>query len=126
MATSVLEEGLDVPSCNLICRFDNVETFPSYIQSMGRARMKGAKFYALISKKDSASVTKKLSKFSNLKTTLNEALVNNVAISEKFYIDEGDDFGELELNKLIPPFQPEPNGALLTAGNATQIAYQLV
>jgi endoribonuclease Dicer len=37
-ATSVAEEGLDVPDCNLIIRFDLYTTLIQYIQSRGRAR----------------------------------------------------------------------------------------
>lgn len=37
-ATSVAEEGLDIPDCNLIIRFDLYKTMIQYIQSRGRAR----------------------------------------------------------------------------------------
>ncbi|KAL2070203.1 hypothetical protein VTL71DRAFT_13229 [Oculimacula yallundae] len=37
-ATSVAEEGLDIPDCNLIIRFDLYTTLIQYIQSRGRAR----------------------------------------------------------------------------------------
>lgn len=37
-ATSVAEEGLDIPDCNLIIRFDLYRTMIQYIQSRGRAR----------------------------------------------------------------------------------------
>ncbi|EER25001.1 Type III restriction enzyme, res subunit family protein [Coccidioides posadasii C735 delta SOWgp] len=37
-ATSVAEEGLDIPDCNLIVRFDLASTLTQYIQSRGRAR----------------------------------------------------------------------------------------
>ncbi|KAH6696703.1 hypothetical protein BKA61DRAFT_563214 [Leptodontidium sp. MPI-SDFR-AT-0119] len=37
-ATSVAEEGLDIPDCNLIVRFDLYSTLIQYIQSRGRAR----------------------------------------------------------------------------------------
>lgn len=37
-ATSVAEEGLDIPDCNLIIRFDLYHSAIQYIQSRGRAR----------------------------------------------------------------------------------------
>jgi endoribonuclease Dicer len=43
-ATSVAEEGLDIPYCNLVIRFDLYKTGISYIQSKGRARQKNSKF----------------------------------------------------------------------------------
>ncbi|KAH0775683.1 hypothetical protein KY290_007094 [Solanum tuberosum] len=39
VATSILEEGLDVQSCNLVIRFDPSATVCNYIQSRGRARI---------------------------------------------------------------------------------------
>ncbi|CAK7231798.1 Dicer-like protein 1 [Sporothrix curviconia] len=37
-ATSIAEEGLDIPDCNLVIRFDLYRTMIQYIQSRGRAR----------------------------------------------------------------------------------------
>lgn len=42
IATSVLEEGIDVPACNFVICFDEVETFKSFIQRRGRARMRAS------------------------------------------------------------------------------------
>lgn len=39
-ATSVAEEGIDIPQCNLVVRFDLYHTTIQYIQSRGRARVK--------------------------------------------------------------------------------------
>ncbi|XP_076046340.1 endoribonuclease Dicer-like isoform X2 [Oratosquilla oratoria] len=38
VSTSVLEEGIDVPVCNVIIRFDPPSNFRSYVQARGRAR----------------------------------------------------------------------------------------
>jgi endoribonuclease Dicer len=37
VSTNVLEEGLDVPACNLVIRFDSVMSMRALIQSRGRA-----------------------------------------------------------------------------------------
>lgn len=42
-ATSVAEEGLDIPDCNLVVRFDLYRTMIQYIQSRGRARHRNSK-----------------------------------------------------------------------------------
>lgn len=44
-ATSVAEEGLDIPDCNLIIRFDLYKTMIQYIQSRGRARQAQSTYY---------------------------------------------------------------------------------
>lgn len=41
-ATSVAEEGIDIPQCNLVVRFDLYKTPIQYMQSRGRARMRGS------------------------------------------------------------------------------------
>ena len=48
IATCVVEEGLDIPKCNLVCRFDLPKTFRSYVQSKGRARAKDSCYYLLV------------------------------------------------------------------------------
>ncbi|RVX74286.1 hypothetical protein B0A52_02118 [Exophiala mesophila] len=43
-ATSVAEEGIDIPQCNLVARFDLYKTPIQYMQSRGRARVKDSIF----------------------------------------------------------------------------------
>ncbi|KAL8890175.1 MAG: hypothetical protein Q9215_002650 [Flavoplaca cf. flavocitrina] len=47
-ATSVAEEGLDIPDCNLVIRFDLYSTLIQYIQSRGRARHAASKYIHMI------------------------------------------------------------------------------
>lgn len=44
IATSVLEEGIDLQECNLVVSYDTPATFRSYVQRKGRARMKPSEY----------------------------------------------------------------------------------
>ncbi|KRX17662.1 Endoribonuclease Dicer [Trichinella nelsoni] len=48
VATSILEEGIDVRHCNYVIRFDTPLTFRSFVQSKGRARQKIAYYTILV------------------------------------------------------------------------------
>jgi len=52
IATSVVEEGLDIPKCNVVCRFDFPKSFRSYVQSKGRARAKDSSYYILVDREE--------------------------------------------------------------------------
>ncbi|XVE75158.1 hypothetical protein DITRI_Ditri12bG0072900 [Diplodiscus trichospermus] len=52
VATSILEEGLDVQSCNLVIRFDPSATVCSFIQSRGRARMQNSDYLLMVKSGD--------------------------------------------------------------------------
>ena len=47
-ATSVAEEGLDIPDCNLVVRFDLYDTLIQYVQSRGRARHANSTYATMI------------------------------------------------------------------------------
>ncbi|KAK3318445.1 hypothetical protein B0H66DRAFT_557274 [Apodospora peruviana] len=49
-ATSVGEEGLDIPDCNVIIRFDLCDTLIQYIQSRGRARQEQSVYVHMVEK----------------------------------------------------------------------------
>ncbi|KXJ85785.1 RNase3 domain-containing protein [Microdochium bolleyi] len=48
VATSVAEEGLDIPDCNMVIRFDPCNTMIQYIQSRGRARQARSRLYYFV------------------------------------------------------------------------------
>ncbi|XP_054081108.1 endoribonuclease Dcr-1 [Zeugodacus cucurbitae] len=49
IGTSVLEEGIDLPKCNLVVRWDAPTTYRSYVQCKGRARAAPAYHIILVS-----------------------------------------------------------------------------
>ena len=52
IATCVVEEGLDIPKCNVVYRFDFPKNFCSYVQSKGRARAKDSSYYILVDREE--------------------------------------------------------------------------
>ncbi|KAL0940927.1 dicer-like protein 2 [Colletotrichum truncatum] len=54
VATSVLEEGIDVPACNLVFCFDKPPNLKSFIQRRGRARMRDSKLLMLLNESESS------------------------------------------------------------------------
>ncbi|KAJ4824762.1 hypothetical protein Tsubulata_024394 [Turnera subulata] len=58
VATSILEEGLDVQSCNLVIRFDPSATVSSFIQSRGRARMQDSHYLLMVESGDFSTLSR--------------------------------------------------------------------
>ncbi|KAF5379867.1 hypothetical protein D9757_007186 [Collybiopsis confluens] len=52
IATSVAEEGLDFPACDVVVRFDSLDHLVGYVQSRGRARNKLSNFIVMIQQDD--------------------------------------------------------------------------
>ena len=48
-STSVLEEGLDVPACNYIIRYQNISNEIAQVQAKGRARAEDSRIYTVVS-----------------------------------------------------------------------------
>jgi endoribonuclease Dicer len=48
VASDVLEEGIDIPKCNLVVKFDVPKNYRSYIQSKGRARHRSSNYYIMV------------------------------------------------------------------------------
>jgi endoribonuclease Dicer len=57
IATSVAEEGLDVPDCNWVIRFDLYSTMIQYIQSRGRARHIQSRYFHMVEQGNKEQLT---------------------------------------------------------------------
>ncbi|KAI6684308.1 hypothetical protein NL676_030221 [Syzygium grande] len=74
VATSILEEGLDVQSCNLVIRFDPSTTVSSFIQSRGRARMQNSDYLLMVKSGDSSTHSRLEKYLSSGETMRSESL----------------------------------------------------
>ncbi|KAJ9270498.1 hypothetical protein DTO212C5_3287 [Paecilomyces variotii] len=52
VATTVLEEGIDISACNLVICYDSPSDLKGFVQRRGRARMPGSKFIMFLEKDD--------------------------------------------------------------------------
>ena len=77
MATSVAEEGLDVPACNLVIRFQHVSNEIARTQTQGRARAAESKGYAILA----SGSRKPLQEMKNIEL---QALVDEVLLGGYF------------------------------------------
>ena len=111
IATSVVEEGLDVPKCNMVCRFDLPPNFRSYIQSKGRARAKGSVFYLLMDEANADTQKDMIKDYRLLEDEL------NTLCHERTVPDE--DGEEAKMEHLAPPYEPFGKGSDVRATLAT-------
>ncbi|KAJ7837089.1 hypothetical protein B0H14DRAFT_3704393 [Mycena olivaceomarginata] len=58
IATAVAEEGLDLPACDLVIRFDALQHMIGYVQSRGRARSKASTFVVMVEENDSVQLAR--------------------------------------------------------------------
>ncbi|XP_022902072.1 endoribonuclease Dcr-1 [Onthophagus taurus] len=113
IATSVLEQGCDLPKCNLVVRFDLPNTFHSYLQSKARARLPDAYYLLVVNENDSEEFVEKLGEYMEVEKTL----------LRRAYSLEPDAKEKAEANRYngaILPYQPlpqvgSPNVTLATA-----------
>lgn len=115
-ATSVAEEGLDVPDCNVVVRFSLYTTMVQYVQSRGRARQTNSKSLHMLERGNSIQlqayhdVRSREAEMKNLCQRLPEdsRLVGNQDALDTILAKE----------KTPPPYIVPSTGAKLTYGNA--------
>ena len=119
VATSVVEEGLDVRKCNLVVRYDFPQTFQSYVQSKGRARSKNSQYRLLIDIKE----------YCNCETKLGEYRRNEVELQSICHdrtVPEEDEI-EIRLKGHCPPFIPlGEDGPRLTVDGSLSLLHKYV
>lgn len=75
VATSVLEEGVDLQMCNLVISYDAPESYRSYVQSKGRARMADSTYAILVSRARHTELVASLTEFRQVERLLRHYLI---------------------------------------------------
>lgn len=102
VATSVLEQGIDVAACGVVVCFDGVKSLKSIIQTRGRARKNKAKFIALVSQ-DKQRTTNDLTQMEILMNlAIKQLMMENRCTFEPQLSAEIDNFLELG-EEMTPP-----------------------
>ncbi|GAA5894992.1 uncharacterized protein JCM6883_002284 [Sporobolomyces salmoneus] len=104
VATRVAEEGLDFQACNVVVRFDSLETITGYIQSRGRARAADALFVVIAEQGSEEAARYK------------KYVTQEVELKSLYSDRPEEQLEELELDNL--PTYSTSTGALLTFRNA--------
>ncbi|CAF3577169.1 unnamed protein product [Adineta steineri] len=113
IATAVVEEGLDIPRCDLVIRFNKPNNFSSYMQSKGRARAKQNAAYVLfLDELDIDSCQRDQMEYENYEEIEKE-------IQKGFSFEENDDDLKNELLQ-IPPYRTS-TGVVIDATRAAQL-----
>ena len=98
ISTSVLEEGLDVPVCNLVIRFEGAATLRALVQTRGRAsRRPGSKFVVICHGKQKQETEDVVLKERNMEEAIRHQMENK---TQKL---QSEDFG-CEVKRLVSFF----------------------
>ena len=103
ISTNVLEEGLDVPICNLVVRFEGAATLRALVQTRGRAsRRHDSKFVVICDENEKQGALDVINKERNMKIAIKD-LVENQRLKS-----QAEEFGcELRKPSFLSPFSQE-------------------
>ena len=117
ISTSVVEEGVDVPRCNNVVRFDFPQNFRAYIQSKGRARAKVSKYLLLIDSKDASKVYPDLEDYRILEKELQFICHGRVVPEEEEILKR--------MEEEVDPYMPfGKDGPVQTLGSSLSLVHR--
>ncbi|XP_037096546.1 endoribonuclease Dicer isoform X1 [Syngnathus acus] len=115
IATSIVEEGVDIPKCNLVVRFDLPTEYRSYVQSKGRARAPVSNYVMLADSDKTTCFENDLGTYKAIEKILRNKCSKSVEVGEF----EGDQ-QVLDDDNILPPYvlQSEDGGPRVTVNTA--------
>jgi hypothetical protein len=115
IATSILEEGIDVPACNTVICFQKPTNLKSFLQRRGRARQRDSELILLLETAD--SITDKATEWQQLELDMGKHYEDEMRILEEVLLRED---AEQHDNRT---FKVESTGALLDIDSAVAHLY---
>ncbi|KAK2616336.1 Dicer-like protein 1 [Conoideocrella luteorostrata] len=122
-ATQVAEEGIDIPDCDLIVRFDLYDSTIQYIQSKGRARQAESTYINML-ERDNVKHIRRLTEASREALALRR-FVSSLSEDRKVDIEVASTDLQQEQNKTLVFNIPE-TGAQLTLDSSQQVLARFV
>ena len=119
VSTNVVEEGLDVRSCNLVIKFDFPDNFRSYVQSKGRARARPSHYILMVSEAERGKLEKKYNEYLAM-----EELSLRECHKRPF---EGLPMGpETDLTRNYVANTGDPESAIITGSQAVRLVHKYI
>ncbi|XP_055361401.1 endoribonuclease Dicer isoform X2 [Betta splendens] len=114
IATSIVEEGVDIPKCNLVVRFDLPTEYRSYVQSKGRARAPVSNYIMLADSERTNAFEEDLTTYKAIEKILRNKCSKSLEVSE-FEVDQ-----VLDDDNILPPYvlRSEDGGPRVTINTA--------
>ncbi|KAG8667957.1 hypothetical protein FPOAC1_012798 [Fusarium poae] len=124
-ATSVAEEGIDVPECDLVIRFDLYNSVIQYVQSKGRARHKLSRYITMLEDGNIRQI-RSLKQAARDATALREFCMR-LPSERKLQDDVFDEETEEQIKKIhYNVFEIPDTGARLTFPSSLQILSRFI
>ncbi|XP_006632316.1 endoribonuclease Dicer [Lepisosteus oculatus] len=114
IATSIVEEGVDIPKCNLVVRFDLPTEYRSYVQSKGRARAPVSNYIMLADTEKTETFEEDLKTYKAIEKILRNKCSKSADCSE-FEMEP-----VLDDDNILPPYvlRSEDGGPRVTINTA--------
>ncbi|XP_057715845.1 endoribonuclease Dicer isoform X3 [Corythoichthys intestinalis] len=114
IATSIVEEGVDIPKCNLVVRFDLPTEYRSYVQSKGRARAPVSNYVMLADSEKTKCFESDLTTYKAIEKILRNKCSKSAEVDE-FEIEH-----VLDDDNILPPYvlRSEDGGPRVTINTA--------
>ncbi len=124
-ATSVAEEGLDIPQCNLVVRFDLYRTMIGYVQSRGRARHRNSKYLHMLEEGNSEHKARLMNVIEDERVM--RSFCQELSHTQRILEFDRDDVESLLFDDKLFPVHTEPtSGAKLTYRSSLSVLHHFV